>query len=166
MLEYQTNLDSKVKYASEPLVDEELEAEVEGGHYSKRNVDRCAKRQKAKTSKLQQKLKWQNRQVTSVTEKLTQTQAALEEANRACHDLRLEVKKLVKEAKENQIADECKQQDIEEYIQELEAKVRKHELHSHTEHKPFFSLKQEQQADISSTALSFVSCTMLYWLKE
>ena len=52
MLEYQTNLDSKVKYASEPLVDEELEAKVEGGHYSKRNVDRRAKRQKAKTSKL------------------------------------------------------------------------------------------------------------------
>ena len=93
MLEYQTHLDSKVKYANEPLVDEELEAEVEGGHYSKRNVDCRAKRQKARTSKLQQKLKWQNRQVMSVTEKLTQTQAALEEANRACHDLRLEVKK-------------------------------------------------------------------------
>ena len=60
MLEYQTNLDSKVKYVTEPLVDEELEAEVEGGHYSKRNVDRRAKRQEAKTSKLQQKLKWQN----------------------------------------------------------------------------------------------------------
>ena len=74
----------------------------------------------------------------SVTEKLTQTQAALEEANRACHDLRLEVKKLVKEAKENQIADECKKQDIEEYIQELEAKVRELELYSHTEHKPSF----------------------------
>ena len=44
----------------------------------------------------------------------------------------------MKEAKENQIADECKQQDIEEYIQELEAKVRELELRSHTEHKPFF----------------------------
>ena len=44
----------------------------------------------------------------------------------------------MKEAKENQIANECKQQDIEEYIQELEAKVRELELHSHTEHKPFF----------------------------
>ena len=44
----------------------------------------------------------------------------------------------MKEAKENQIADECKQQDIEEYIQELEAKVRELELHSHTKHKPFF----------------------------
>ena len=31
MLEYQTNLDAKVKYATEPLLDEELEAEVEGG---------------------------------------------------------------------------------------------------------------------------------------
>ena len=71
MLEYQTNLDAKVKYATEPLVDEELEAEVEGGHYSKRNVDRRATRQKVKTSKLQQKLKQQNRQVKSVTEKLT-----------------------------------------------------------------------------------------------
>ena len=59
MLEYQTNLDAKVKYATEPLVDEELEAEV-GGHYSKRNVDCRATRQKAKTSKLQQKLKRQN----------------------------------------------------------------------------------------------------------
>ena len=55
-----------------------------------------------------------------------------------CHDHRLEVKKLVKEAKENQIADEYKQQDIEEYIQELEAKVRELELYSHTEHQPFF----------------------------
>ena len=129
MLEYQTNLDSIVKYATEPLVDEELEAEIEGGHYSKRNVDRRAKRQKAKTAKLQQKLKQQSRQVKGVTEKLTQMQAALEEANSTCHDLRLEVKKLVKEAKENQISDDCKQQDIEEYIHELEAKVREWHLH-------------------------------------
>ena len=35
MLEYQTHLDSIVKYITEPLVDEELEAEIEGGHYSK-----------------------------------------------------------------------------------------------------------------------------------
>ena len=49
-------------------------------------------------------------------------QAALEEANSACHDLRLEAKRLVKEAKENQIADDCKQQDIEEYIHEFGGK--------------------------------------------
>ena len=60
MLEYQTHLDSIVKYATEPLVDEELEAEIEGGQYSKCNVDRRAKRQKAKTAKLQQKLKQQS----------------------------------------------------------------------------------------------------------
>ena len=43
----------------------------------------------------------------------------------------------MKEAKENQIADDCKQQDIEEYIHELEAKVRELELHMDTEHEPF-----------------------------
>ena len=42
-------------------------------------------------------------------------QAALDEANSTCHDLRLEVKRVVKEAKENQIADNCKQQDIGVY---------------------------------------------------
>ena len=68
MLEYQTHLDSIVTFATEPLVDEELEAEIEGGYYSKRNVDRRAKRQKAKTAKLQQKLKQQSRQVKGVTE--------------------------------------------------------------------------------------------------
>ena len=119
MLEYQTHLDSIEMYATEPHVDEELEAEIEGGQH---NVDRSAKRQKAKTAKLQQMLKQQSRQGKGVTEKLTQMQAALEEANSACHDLRLEVKRLVKEAKENQIADDCKQQDIEEYIHEFGGK--------------------------------------------
>ena len=96
------------------------------------SIDRCAKRQKATTAKLQQKLKQQNRQVKGVTEKLTQMQAALEEANSTCHDLRLGVKKLG-----NQIADDCKQQDIEEYIHELEGKVRELELHMDTEHESF-----------------------------
>ena len=68
MLEYQTHLDSIETYATEPLVDEELEAEIEGGHYNKHNVDRRAKRQKAKTAKLQQKLKQQSQQVKGVTE--------------------------------------------------------------------------------------------------
>ena len=40
-----------------------------------------------------------------------------------CMFIRLEVKKLMKEAKESQIVDECNQQDIEEYIQELQTKV-------------------------------------------
>ena len=43
----------------------------------------------------------------------------------------------MKEAKENQIAADCKQQNIEEYIHELEAKVRELELHMDTEHEPF-----------------------------
>jgi len=45
----------------------------------------------------------------------------------------------VKEAKESQIINECNQQYIEEYIQELETKVRELELHSHTVHTPFLT---------------------------
>lgn len=66
-------------------------------------------------------------------------QAALEEANSACHDFRLQVKQFVKEAKESQIVNECYQEDIEEYIQELETKVRELELQSHTLHTPFLT---------------------------
>jgi len=142
MLERENDLDSEVKYGTEQFVDaqpEVMEARVGEGHYSKRNVDRRAKRQKAKTIKLQQRLKQATRRVKNTKDKLSQTQAALEEANSACHDLRLQVKQLVKEAKESQIVNECNQQDIEEYIQELETKVRELELHSHTVHTPFLT---------------------------
>ena len=48
----------------------------------------------------------------------------------------------MKEAKESQIVNECNQEDIEEYIQELDTKVRELELHSHTVHTPFLTEKR------------------------
>ena len=58
MLERENDLDSEVKYGTEQFVDaqpEVMEARVGEGHYSRRNVDHWAKRQKAKTIKLQQR---------------------------------------------------------------------------------------------------------------
>ena len=78
------------------------DADPINGHYSKHNVDRRAKRVKAKVSKLQAEVRENKKKVQHAEEKLAQAQLDITEANTLRSQLKAQVRSVLKQAQESQ----------------------------------------------------------------
>ena len=130
ILSSQTDLDSEMHYvhtqevSSTPALDSDEitttdDIDPTSGHYSKRNVDRRAKRVKEKVSRLQTEVRENKQRTQHAEERLAKAQLELAQANSLCLQLKAQVRSVMKHAQDAQIDRDSFELELEECIQLL-----------------------------------------------